>query len=90
MPETDVARTTGLLVDLKTHLFSEGFKGRNRQSPKNFVRERCLTFTVAVLFLLNMVKRSLQDELDEFFQMVSDSPVALRVVSKVVVISRAF
>lgn len=82
MPETDITRSTGLLVDLKTHLLSEGFKERNRQLPKNFVRERCLTFVVVILFLLNMVKRSLQDELDEFFGLVSDSPVALRVVSK--------
>lgn len=82
MSETDVARYTGLLDDLKTHLFSEGFKERNRQSSKNFLRERCLPFTVVILFLLNMVKRSLQDELDEFFRLVSDTPVAVRVVSK--------
>lgn len=82
MPESDVARTTGLLVDLKTHIFSEGFKERNRQASKNFLRDRCLPFAVVVLFLLNMVKRSLQDELDEFFRLVSDSPVAVRVVSK--------
>jgi hypothetical protein len=82
MSETDAARYTGLLGELKTHIFSEGFKERYRQSPKNFLRQRCLPFTIVVLFLLNMVKRSLQDELDEFFRFMSDNPVAIRVVSK--------
>ena len=82
MSETDAARYTGFLGELKTHIFSEGFKERYRQSPKNFLRQRCLPFTIIVLFLLNMVKRSLQDELDEFFRFMSDNPVAIRVVRK--------
>ena len=37
---------------------------------------------VVILFLLNLVKRALQDELDEFFRLDSGAVVAARVVTK--------
>lgn len=82
MSETETARYTGLMNHLKAHLVSEEFKEKYRQSVKNFIRQRSLPFTFVVLFLLNLVKRSLQDELDEFFRVVLDTPIAMRVVSK--------
>lgn len=74
MSETETARYTGLMNHLKAHLVSEEFKEKYRQSVKNFIRQRSLPFTFVVLFLLNLVKRSLQDELDEFFSSSTRHP----------------
>jgi hypothetical protein len=72
----------GLFERLKTVLFADDFKARHRRHEKDFTRQRCLTFTVVVIFLLNLVKRALQDELDEFFKLLHEEPVAVRVVTK--------
>lgn len=77
-----IERHTGLVNHLKTVLGSEGFKERHRQKETAFTRQRCLTFCVVVLFLVNMVKRALQDELDELFKSLQGGVVAERVVSK--------
>jgi len=71
-----------LVEHLKRVLGSEGFKERHRQNERAFSRQRCLTFCVVVLFLVNMVKRALQDELDELFKSLQGGVVAERVVSK--------
>lgn len=67
---------------LKNKLTSEGFLKRHRQKPKDFSRQRILTFCTVILFLVNMVKRALQDELDEYFKVLGAGQVAERVVSK--------
>lgn len=72
----------GLFERLKSHLLSEDFKRRHRRSEKDFTRQRCLTFTLIVLFLLNLVKRALQDELDEFFKLLKGESLAVRAVTK--------
>lgn len=55
---------------------------RNRQTEKDFTRKRCLTFVILIIFLLNMLKRSQQDELDEYFKLLNGGQVAKRVVTK--------
>lgn len=82
MPEDTTNFVTGLLTTLRQRLTDPDFRERHRRSPKDFVRERCLPFVVVVLFLLNLVKRALQDELDEFFKLDSDAVVATRTVTK--------
>ena len=72
----------GLIENLKALAFSKDFKERHRQKPKYFTCQRCLTFTIIVIFLLNLVKRSLQDELDEFFKLLQGEEIAERVVTK--------
>lgn len=72
----------GLLAELRTVLNSSGFLERHRSRPQAFCRQRCLTFVTVILFLVNMVKRALQDELDEFFRLFTQAPVAERVVTK--------
>lgn len=81
----DQAVTTaylGLFKCLKEKLFSEEFKERHRQTQTNFTRQRCLPFVIVVIFLLNLVKRALQDELDEFFKLLDGAEIAVRRVSK--------
>ena len=72
----------GLIEKLRTRLHSDEFKERHRQSETDFTRKRSLTFVVVVMFLLNMLKRSLQDELDEFFNIEKKALVAARKVTK--------
>ncbi len=73
---------TGLVNTLKDRLHGPGFLERNRQSVKYFTRNRCLSFVVVVMFLLNFIKRALQDELDEFFKLENGEMVAVREVTK--------
>ena len=82
MDESIIKRHQELVEHLKMVLSGEGFKKRHRQSETAFSRKRCLTFCIVVLFLLNMVKRALQDELDELFKSLQGGVVAERVVSK--------
>ena len=79
--KTDLAHL-GLMEHLKSRLFSNDFTNRYRQQAKDFTRERCLTFVVVVIFLLNLLKRSQQDELDEFFKLQKGTQVTVRVVTK--------
>jgi len=72
----------GLLEMLKSLLFSADFMDRHRRNKKDFTRQRCLTFAVVLIFLLNLVKRALQDELDEFFKLLRGEEVAVRMVTK--------
>jgi len=72
----------GFINHLKTVLRSERFTERHRRCEKDFTRERCLSFTIIILFILNMIKRALQDELDEFFKALQQDKLADRVVTK--------
>jgi len=61
-----------------TALRDPEFVSRHRANPKDFTRERKLTFSNLVLFLLNMVKGAIADELEAFFQTLhGDEPQAL-------------
>lgn len=80
--EITALRYIGLLNHLKNEVNGSEFMERHRQSEKDFTRQRWLTFLTVVLFLLNMIKRAIQDELDEFFKLIQSEPVAQRVVSK--------
>jgi hypothetical protein len=71
-----------LFTCIKQLLKSDAFKKRHRISEKAFSRDRILTFPIVILFLLNLVKRALQDELDEFFKAIGGGKVAVRVVTK--------
>lgn len=82
MDQKTTEKYDGFIKYLKNELTSEEFLERHRQKPMDFTRHRILTFCTVVLFLINMVKRALQDELDEFFKLLGQGPVAERVVTK--------
>ena len=71
-----------LIEFLNKIILSEDFLSRHRRSPKDFVRERLLPFHNMIFFLMNMVKGSLQDELDYFFKALRAEEVAIRNVTK--------
>jgi len=71
-----------MLEFLKKTIFSEEFLARHRQSDKNFIRNRILPFPFLIFFLINLIKGSIQDELDYFFKAVFNLDVAVRMVTK--------
>ena len=82
MDSETIVRFQGLFEQLKTVLHSPDFQARPRQHPQDFTRQRQLTFVIVVCLLLNLLKRALQDELDEFFKVLGGAPFALRQVTK--------
>ena len=71
------------LIDfLKNIIISDDFIIRNKRSTKDFTRQRKLPFHILILFLMNLIKGSYQDELDNFFKVLNSYQVAKRFVSK--------
>jgi hypothetical protein len=71
-----------LIEFLNKIILSEDFLSRHRRSPRDFVRERLLPFHNMIFFLINMIKGSLQDELDYFFNALHAEEIAVRTVTK--------
>jgi hypothetical protein len=71
------------LIDfIKNLVFSEQFVERHKKSPQDFTRERKLPFHSLVFLLMNLMKGSYQDELDNFFKVVNGIETFERIVSK--------
>ena len=71
-----------LIEFLKNIITSTEFIARHRQSDTNFTRERKIPFHLLIVFLLNVLRGSYQDQLDRFFKILFRLDVANRVVSK--------
>jgi hypothetical protein len=67
---------------IKKIILSPEFIDRHRQHKTDFTRQKKLPFHVLIVFLINFVKGSYQDELDKFFKTLLRCDVAQRVVSK--------
>jgi hypothetical protein len=71
------------LIDyLKQIIFSSEFLKHHKISSNHFIRKRKLPFSTIILILLNFMKGSYQDELDQYFKAISGFDVAKRIVSK--------
>jgi hypothetical protein len=71
-----------LFEDIKNLIAAPGFVERHRFAPNQFIRERTLSVSLLVLFLLNMVQGALQAELDRFFEVFRGVNLKSRVVTK--------
>jgi hypothetical protein len=71
-----------MVLNLKKIITSPDFIDRHKLHKKDFTRQRKLPFHVLIVFLINFVRGSYQDELDKFFKTVCRFYVAKRVVSK--------
>jgi hypothetical protein len=67
---------------IKEIISSPDFISRHRKNKNDFTRNRKLPFQILIVFLINFVKGSYQDELDKFFKTLFRFDVAKRVVSK--------
>lgn len=57
------------------------FISRHRNSPKDFTRNRRLTFRTMIVFLMNLIRSSIQNELDIFFKTVNGKDVPESIVT---------
>ena len=71
-----------LIVNIKQIIVSPEFIARHRRSENDFTRKRKLPFHLLITFLINFVRGSYQDELDNFFKTIFRFDVAKHVVSK--------
>lgn len=60
-----------IVQNITTLIGDESFKLRHRSSKRDFTRERKLTLPQLLLFCLNMVKGSIEDELEQFFETIN-------------------
>ena len=60
---------------VRNKIYSKSFSEANRKSDKDFTRKRKLTFPNLILFMLNCIKKSLQNELIEFSSLLKDKNV---------------
>ena len=60
-----------IMQKIKAKINDSNFKMNNRASPKDFTRERKMPFSSLVLFMINLVKQTLQKELANFMDLVS-------------------
>ncbi len=67
---------------LKKIIFADEFVVKHRQSEKNFVRNRKLPFSYLILFMLNILRSSIQNELDNFFKIITSSDVPVHFITK--------
>jgi hypothetical protein len=70
-----------LINFIKKIIISQDFISRHKRSSKDFSRTRSLPFITVVLFLMNLLRSSIQNEIDSFFKAVSGSDVADRKVT---------
>ncbi len=71
-----------LIGKIKEKIFSDDFANRHKVEEKDFTRKRKLPFSHLILFTINLIKCSLQDELDGFFKILKNKQICIREVSK--------
>ena len=74
-----------IVASVHKQIFSKDFLLRHRKAEKYFIRNVKLTFPVLIIFLMNLLKNSLQIELDQFFNLNSQN-----IISKPTVVKSAF
>lgn len=61
-----------IIEKIKKKIYSRGFAEDNRVNENDFTRKRKLPFTSLVLFMINIIKQTLQKELTRFIKMFGD------------------
>jgi len=62
-----------IIKRIRKKLYSNEFLINNRISNKNFTRKRKLPFVSLVIFMINMIKQTLQKELTRFMEIIKDT-----------------
>lgn len=64
-----------MLGDHKELIFSLEYRNRAKKRPQDFTRERKMSFTQMIVFMLNMLKQSTQTALDHFFDLTEECAI---------------
>lgn len=65
-------RSLKVIKKIKKKIFSDKFMRDNRVLSKNFTRKRKLPFTSLILFMMNIIKQTIQKELTRFIKMLDN------------------
>lgn len=66
---------------IKNIISNKEFIEKHKNNPSDFTRNRSLPFSTVFLFLINLLKSSIQNELDKFFQVISKSDTPIQTVT---------
>lgn len=80
---------TKLIAALRAKLRDNNFLGRHRVRPQDFTRERQLTFSLLVLFVLQQTVKSIQRHLHEFLDELAQGQIFEPLTSGAVTHARA-
>lgn len=72
---------TSLFDFIKKIIISKNFISHHKRSSKDFSRNRTLPFSIMALFLMNLLKSSIQNELDNFFKAINKYDITERRVT---------
>jgi hypothetical protein len=75
-------KATLIFQSLKNYIWSDELKMQGRMNEKNFIRDRVLNFPILILFLINLIKKTLQVSLNEFCNAVDLLNVTKQAFSK--------
>ncbi len=73
-----------MIESIKSLLFSKQFKEECRTKPTYFIRNRLLGFPVMIGLLLNMLTKSLQIEVERFFNVLKGTTSQMTVSAQAV------
>jgi len=71
-----------IIKTIKYLMFNQEFMFRSKNNEKDFTRNRKLPFISLILFMLNLVKDTLQKELTNFMILLSSSDNSSKKISK--------
>ena len=70
-----------LIKVLNNLISSKQFISQHKLNQTAFTRKRSLPFKYLILFIINLLKSSIQNELDKFFKVINNSELPVRVIS---------
>ena len=74
-------KTHEILEKIRTLILSEDFKIINKSSNQDFTRYCLITFPMLILFILNLMRRSLQSELNNLIKIICSLSISKQVFS---------
>lgn len=70
-----------LIDSIKNTICDVKFIQQHRQNNSDFTRKRCLPFSTVIIFLINLLRSSIQNELDKFFQALYNRVIPIQEVT---------
>ena len=70
-----------ILAKIRTLILSENFKAAHISTNKSFSRNYLVTFPMMIVFILNLMRRSLQSELNSLVKIIGGPPISKQVFS---------
>ncbi len=76
-----VKNSAMIIAQLKDLIIDPNFVEKHKKEAKHFIRDRILTFKAVILFQMNILKESVQSELDGFYKRIELSDTKIHKVT---------